>query len=180
MNVKLSCQSKSHKASVFLWPCETSIIAKVRFQLYPGLLQLVVSLLWIVRCCIRVRGLAVTRGYDRLIGVIIASPYSHHHCHATTSHGRSCYGRVLKKWEIFYVKIGYEISNCVGKSRNLEKMEKIKSRQKQADLIKYNAYVAREEDRTWFSPKSRYLHSTLASLLKLLSQKGSLFSTELT
>ena len=40
--------------------------------------------------------------------------------------------------------------------------------------------VACNKDRTWFSPKSRYLHNTLASLLKLLSQKGSLFSTELT
>ena len=94
-------------------------------------------------------------------------------------------GQAFKKWQIFYVKIGgnleLEAENPsilrihMGNQKHWKNGWKAgKSWQVQTGCVACN------KDRTWFSPKSRYLHNTLASLLKLLSQKGSLFSTELT
>ena len=80
--------------------------------------------------------------------------------------------------DFFYVKIGGKLEMGAREPCNPE--ETHGKHKKNEKRVKADSCVACDKDRTWFSPKSRYLHNTLASLLKLLSQKGSLFSTELT
>ena len=185
MNVKLSCQSKSHKQA-----CSFSLVKLQSFRRSVSSL----ALSWSPPACgfpalnreVLHQGAGFS-GYPWLRSVdwsdhrlpILPPPLS---CHYQP--------RALLLWQgfekiaEFYFNWG-ELRIGSGEPCNFEETHgKRKTSKKWMKSGKswqvQTGCVACNKDRTWFSPKSRYLHNTLASLLKLLSQKGSLFSTELT